>query len=93
MSVYLDTADIVWRGKTWCHLYADSLPELEAFARQIGLPPDWLQYPNGDGGFPHYDVAGHYLTKCRNAGAQHVEPGDGTYRRLRKALARGEYAL
>ena len=93
MSVYVDDANLVWRGKRWCHLYADSLPELEAFAREVGLKPEWAQHPQGEAGFPHYDVAGVMLDRCYLLGATPVTPGDGTYRRLRRAHVRGEYDL
>lgn len=90
MSVYLDDANILWRGKQWCHLYADSCSELEKFARSVGLKQSWLQ--NGDGsGLPHYDVAGQMLDRCVMLGAVLVTGGDGTYRRLRRALAAGSY--
>lgn len=92
MSVYIDNANVRWRGKRWCHLYADTLPELEAFAREVGLRPSWLQNPTGDG-LPHYDVTGSMLDRCYLLGAVPVEPGDGTFRRLRQALTRGEYDL
>jgi hypothetical protein len=36
-------------GHRWCHLLADTAPELEAFARRLGLHPGWCQ---GD----HYDL-------------------------------------
>jgi hypothetical protein len=93
MSVYVDDAMVAWRGKRWCHLYADSLPELESFARKVGLRPDWLQYPDGKDGLPHYDVTGSVLRACKLRGAIPVTGGDGTYRRLRRALGSGKYIL
>jgi hypothetical protein len=93
VTVYIDDANIAWGGKRWCHLYADSLPELEAFARKVGLAPDWLQHPTGERGLPHYDVTGSMFTRCVSLGAERVTPGDGNYRRLRQALTRGEYVL
>jgi len=93
VTVYLDDAQIPWQGKRWCHLYADSLPELEEFARRVDLKPEWLQHPDGKGGLPHYDVTGSKLTACVQIGAQRVTSSDGTYRRLRQALTRGEYLM
>ncbi len=89
MSVYLDDAMIPWRGKRWCHLYADTLAELLEFADGIALKRSWLQ--NGDGhGLPHFDVTGSKLDAAVMAGAVHVTPGDGTYRRLRREQTAAE---
>ncbi|HET7662331.1 MAG TPA: DUF4031 domain-containing protein [Rhodanobacteraceae bacterium] len=53
MSVYVDAERIQWRDRLWCHLVADSLCELHAFAASLGLKRRWFQ----DGSFyPHYDV-------------------------------------
>ena len=93
VSVYLDNSRILWRGKRWSHLYADSLAELEAFARQVGLSPSWLQHPTGENGLPHYDVTGTMQARCEALGAVAVTSGDGNYRRLRRALTHGEYDL
>lgn len=93
MAVYLDDANVPWRGMRWCHLFADSLPELEQFAREVGLNPEWLQHPDGTKGLPHYDVTGRMKEKAVTLGAVLITPGDGTYRRLRRALAQGEYQL
>ncbi|MGN2253202.1 DUF4031 domain-containing protein [Frateuria sp. GZRe12] len=53
VAVYVDSEYIVWRGKTWCHLVADSTDELHAFARRLGLRASWFQSKNR---YPHYDV-------------------------------------
>lgn len=90
--VYLDDANIAWRGKRWCHLYADSLAALLDFGDRIGLKREWLQNPTGDG-LPHYDVTGQMLDRAVAEGAILVTGGDGTYRRLRQALGRGEYPM
>lgn len=38
----------------WSHLFADTIEELETFARQLGLRESWQQ--NTSSGFVHYDV-------------------------------------
>ena len=58
MAVYVDSCFIQARvGRItarWCHLIADDLKELHAFAAKIGLKREWAQL---DGlGLPHYDV-------------------------------------
>lgn len=93
MTVYLDDANIIWRGKLWCHLYADSLAELERFARKAALAPSWLQHADGEDGLPHYDVTGNKIKNCIRMGATPVTKGDGNYRRLRQMLTRGEYPM
>lgn len=53
MSVYIDSEGIYWKGRTWCHLVADSLDELHSFAAQLGLQRKWFQSKSF---YPHYDV-------------------------------------
>jgi hypothetical protein len=53
MAVYVDNARIKWRGQLWCHLVADSLDELHAFARRLGLQRNWF---HRTASYPHYDV-------------------------------------
>lgn len=53
MAAYVDTVKIKWRNKIWCHLVADSLDELHAFAREIGLKREWFQ---ASASYPHYDI-------------------------------------
>lgn len=53
MTAYVDNVAIKWRGKTWCHLVADSLNELHETARQLGLRREWFQ---ATASYPHYDL-------------------------------------
>ncbi|MCF5775528.1 DUF4031 domain-containing protein [Pseudomonas poae] len=53
MAVYVDSEEIRWRGRVWCHLVADSLDELHRFAAQLGLQRKWFQSKSF---YPHYDV-------------------------------------
>lgn len=53
MAAYVDDAVWPWRGQLWCHLLADSLEELHAFAKSIGLKREWFQ---GHTKYPHYDM-------------------------------------
>lgn len=53
MAVFVDNERITWRGKLWCHLVADSLDELHAFAGALGLKRSWFQERAA---YPHYDV-------------------------------------
>lgn len=53
MTVYVDDAVVLWRGRRWAHLMADTLEELHAFAAVLGLPRGAFQ--NRTSG-AHYDV-------------------------------------
>lgn len=53
MTVFVDNAKIEWRGQNWCHLVADSLEELHAFAKLLGLKREWFQHAAS---YPHYDI-------------------------------------
>lgn len=89
MSVYVDRASILWRGKRWYHMYADSLAELHTLADQIGLQRSWFQ----EKGLPHYDVTGRMVERAISSGAVRVggEGESDPYRELRRRHARGEY--
>ena len=61
MSVYVDA--LRWRGMTIrgrdvksCHLTADSLEELKAFAEKIGITSDWIHH----GSRPHFDLVSRF---------------------------------
>jgi len=54
MSVYIDRIrDWGWQHGPSCHLIADTLDELHAFAKQIGLRRSWFQDARAG---PHYDL-------------------------------------
>lgn len=53
MTVYVDNSRLPWRGQSWCHLVADSVAELHAFAQRLGLKREWFQDKSR---YPHYDV-------------------------------------
>lgn len=54
MSVYVDDAVTLWRGRRWAHLMADTLDELHAFAARLGLPRHAFQDKTSGA---HYDVS------------------------------------
>jgi hypothetical protein len=66
MAVYVDNERIKWRGALWCHLVADSLEELHAFATCIGLRRAWFQ---DRASYPHYDVTTDVRERALLAGA------------------------
>lgn len=59
MAVYVDDAFVHADWGRWTgggHLQADSLEELEAFARRLGLRAEWLQQRPGRPDRDHYDL-------------------------------------
>lgn len=66
MAVYVDDELIDWRGRQWCHMVADSLPELHEFALQLGLRQSWFQSKSK---YPHYDVTVGMRNKAIRLGA------------------------
>ena len=60
MSVYVDKTKNEFRGMIMCHMVADTLDELHAMAKKLGMKRSWFQ----SGSIPHYDVS---LSKRRMA--------------------------
>lgn len=55
-----------WRWEQSCHLWADDITELHAFAKKIGLRLAWFQdHVN----FPHYDLTPNRRVIALRAGA------------------------
>jgi len=67
MTIYVDDSRLSWRGRSWCHLVADSVAELHAFAAQLGLRQEWFQYRTM---YPHYDVTVSVQRRALALGAQ-----------------------
>ncbi len=70
MAVFVDHSCLAWRGKSWCHMVADSVTELHDFAEQLGLKRAWFQDRTL---YPHYDVTVSIRRKALALGAL---PGD-----------------
>lgn len=56
----------MWRWTKSCHLIADSLDELHAFAAGLGMRRGWFQ---GRGRMPHYDLTSTLRQAAVAAGA------------------------
>ena len=74
MSVYVDMlAGHGWkyRGRiiNSCHLFADTIKELHAFAGRIGLKRAWFQ----DNNIPHYDLTAGKRAQALQEGAHNVD--------------------
>lgn len=78
MAVYVDDASIpasVPNGgrlhtSRWCHLMADTLPELLQFADRIGLRRSWVQDERSG---VHFDVTAGKRRQAVAAGAIEIE--------------------
>lgn len=66
MAVYVDNAQVEWRGRRWCHLVADSTHELHEFAIRLGLRRAWFQRTAS---YPHYDVTAEVRLRALELGA------------------------
>lgn len=69
VTVYVDDAVTLWRGRRWAHLMADTLVELHAAAAAIGLPREAFQ-DRGSGA--HYDVTAELRSRAVAAGAKPI---------------------
>ncbi|MCB5188871.1 DUF4031 domain-containing protein [Methylobacillus caricis] len=67
MTIYVDDELISWKGKEWCHMVADTLPELHQFAVKLGLKASWFQ---NESKYPHYDVTVNMRDKALRMGAK-----------------------
>lgn len=86
MTIYVDDAGLLWRGKPRHHLMADTLPELHAFASAIGVRRCWFHNTKG---LPHYDVTDDQRRAALCAGAIALKPKD-LVRRYRLAQLVGQ---
>jgi len=56
MTVYVDDVRHKFRHMTMCHLWADTLDELLAMTRTIGVQRKWLQQPP-KASWVHFDIS------------------------------------
>ncbi len=53
MAIYVDRAKVSFKGRLWCHLMADTLEELHAFARSLEIDARLF---HRTASYPHYDI-------------------------------------
>jgi hypothetical protein len=75
MAVYVDKLAPCVTGPKWpythsCHLMADSVDELKAFAAKLGLKPEWFQ---DHATLPHFDLTAIVRAKAIAAGAEPID--------------------
>ncbi|MDR0183938.1 DUF4031 domain-containing protein [Lysobacter arvi] len=66
MTVYVDDAVHLWRGRRWAHLMADTLDELHAMAQQLDIPRRAFQNKTSGA---HYDVPAELRERAIELGA------------------------
>lgn len=81
MTVYVDDAVHPYRGMLMCHMVADTLAELHAMARRLGLPHAYFQCKStgnlvGEQVTPHYDLSKKVRSRAIAAGAVAVSSRD-----------------
>jgi hypothetical protein len=69
MAVYVDSANIPFRGQLMCHMLADTIDELHGMADAIGMQRRWFQPYS----FPHYDLPLHRRAAAVRLGAIEVD--------------------
>lgn len=53
--IYVDESIFPLRGQPYCHVWADSVPELHAAAQAVGLKREWFQSFPDKASWNHYD--------------------------------------
>ncbi len=88
MAVYVDNYRAPFRNMIMCHMMADTIEELHAMAKNIGLRRAWFQ--NKRSGC-HYDIAQTTKGKALICGAVEIECGTAKWLDIVKR-ARTQYA-
>jgi hypothetical protein len=70
VAVFVDEPIWEWRGRRWCHLTADTTPELHAFAARLGLLRQWFQSKPDRPWHDHYDLPEEIRVQAVACGAQ-----------------------
>lgn len=93
MTVYVDDAVHLWRGRRWAHLMADTLDELHAMADRLDIPRRAFQNKTSGA---HYDVPSELRERAIALGAVPISRHQDRERvraviRIAKAQGRGEH--
>jgi Protein of unknown function (DUF4031) len=70
MTVYIDQARNPYKRMVMSHMLADTVKELHAMAKHIGMKQTWFQ---GDSSCPHYDVCLSRRILALQAGAVEID--------------------
>jgi len=69
MTVYVDDAVHLWRGRRWAHLMADTLDELHVMADRLEIPRRAFQNKTSGA---HYDVPSELRERAIELGAMAI---------------------
>lgn len=69
MSIYVDKSKNQFKNMIMCHMLADTLEELHAMAKLIGMRRSWFQ-PQST---PHYDLSRTMRRRAIRAGAIEID--------------------
>lgn len=88
MAVYIDGERNGFGRMVMCHMFADSVAELQEFADKIGMDRNWFQPLS----FPHYDVSLSRRARAVQLGAIEVSRREGyeIRKRLRANLSEAD---
>jgi hypothetical protein len=65
MAVYVDDANIRWRGRLWSHMVADDAEDLHRAAESLGLRREWA---HARGRTLHYDLPAEVRARAIESG-------------------------
>ncbi|MGI8593331.1 MAG: DUF4031 domain-containing protein [Solirubrobacteraceae bacterium] len=74
MAVYVDDYRILWRGREWSHLIADSTEELHGFAARLGRAELRFHHKPARPWKDHYDVPETKRAQAIRLGAKPITP-------------------
>jgi hypothetical protein len=93
VAVYVDEPLWEAHGRHWCHLVADTTPELHAFAARLGLLRQWFQSKPGRPWHDHYDLPEEIRPQAVACGARSLTTGEmGALQVKRRRAARAPAA-
>jgi hypothetical protein len=70
MAVYVDNAQLPYRGMSMSHMVADSTDELLVMADTIGVQRKWIQRAGTN--YEHFDVCQSKRALALRHGAKHI---------------------
>ncbi len=89
MAVYLDDYRVLWRGREWSHLIADTTEELHAFAARLGRSELRFHHKPARPWKDHYDVPEAKRRDAIGLGAKSITSREAAQMLRARRLGRG----